>query len=620
MCGIAGIVRKEGKVAREELLKMLPGIAHRGPDGVGKYMNKNVGFLHTRLSIIDISEKGNQPLFNENKSLSLICNGEIYNYKALRGDLEKKGHQFSSNSDSEVILHLYEEYRTNPAEMLNKLDGMFAFAIHDSLDNFTLLARDRFGIKPLYYTQTKEGVFFASEISSLVGLDKKLQKEIDYTSVYEYYQYLSIPEPNTIYENVKCLPSAHLASIHLGAIVIKPWYHLHDRIANQFPGNSVDFAIEVESSVRCAVRSHMVADVAVGSFLSAGIDSTLVTQYANEYATKEFSSFTAAFPGDVEDECGIAKLTAERIGVLHFSVEVENNTIAGVEEVVKFMDQPLGISSPSSLYHISKKARPHMKVVLTGDGGDEVFGGYDHKYKPFYKPKIVEATPIFLHAWTGLILNQIPSNKLKDLAIHYRLSDVERFLNRNRVLPAFEAFNLIPFNKRRFVDRMRLSRQVEGMYTSFSSMEQLHKFLLCDIHTFLKSEMLFKVDRMTMANQMEARVPFLDHKVVELALSGMSKFLRDERGGKLVLRTLVEKQFKELAWRKKTGFNMPISRILLDQQNWNSVRYWNTETVIKNFADKDELDKMAARFQAGDASLATSMFSLMNLGAWAQRL
>ncbi len=617
MCGIAGIYFKNFKVEKSHLQMMQAGIAHRGPDGSGVYVDTNVALLHSRLSIIDISEKGDQPLYNEERTLILICNGEIYNFKQLRSELESRGHRFFSDSDSEVLLHLYEENTGTPEKLLNQVKGMFAFAIYDTINQSLFIARDRFGIKPLYIANDTSGFYFSSEITSITNIKPEMKSRIDFTSVYEYLQYLSIPEPNTIFKDIKCLPAGHFAIINQGDVKVTLWYDLIENTTNNYL-DSDDFSIQLSSTLSKVVHEHTVADVPLGSFLSAGIDSTLVTHLAYPYCNAGFTAISASFPGEIEDESVQAEATARSMGIKQLSYSLSNNFFEDVTKIVSRFDQPFGATSAFSLFKISLEARKHMKVVLTGDGGDEVFAGYDHKHIPFYRPTVVKETPTFLAPGIGKLLNLLPIAKGKTLAQQFLTNDSERFLQRNRVLSANDSLQLIPLSKRNEVDTHRFSDQIESIFSRTKHLSWLHQLLYADISTFLKSEMLYKVDRMTMANALEARVPFLDHEVVELAFQALPKYLRDERGGKLPLRAMVEKNYVGLGWRKKTGFNAPLKKIV-DQNGIKAIDL-QQNSVIKNWIDNESLKKLTQRYSLGEEQLATVMVSLVSLGAWTDRL
>jgi asparagine synthase (glutamine-hydrolysing) len=555
MCGIAGLVGFSEPGQYTALLQEQ--LRHRGPDGNGSFTSNSVLLVHTRLSIIDVSEAGNQPLYNEDKSLVLVCNGEIYNFQALRKQLEAEGHQFASHSDSEVILHLYESLDGELNQLLHKLRGMFAFALYDLKRERLIIARDRFGIKPLYAFRQKNQLAFASEIKALAALPF-VSKDIDATSVYEYLQYLSVPEPHTFFTQIKCVPAGGAIIADRQGVSEEQWYDSTTRLGS-IPEEDGDYETALRSKLHETIGLHMVADVPVGSFLSAGIDSTLVTQEAASFTDIPFTTVSAAFPGTKEDESAEAGDSAKQLQLTHHAIDLNESLLADPGDVNQFFDQPFAVPSAYSLFHISAKARQYMKVVLTGDGGDEAFAGYDHKHIPFFKPALVKILPAFSHQFVSGILNLFPFQSAKDMAIALRLTDGDRFLNRTRVLSEAKAMSLIQPSMRSKVEKHRLKRLVDDVFDQTKHLHPVRQMLLADFATFLKSEMLYKVDRMTMANGIEARVPLLDHELVELAFSIPVPALRNGETGKLPLRKIVAKRLPAIAGRKKTGFLTPFS-------------------------------------------------------------
>lgn len=614
MCGLAGAYLSS-RLEKTVLDVMLPGISHRGPDGVGSYIHKNVGLLHTRLSIIDTTSTGNQPLYNEDRSLVLICNGEIYNYQSLRKQLEERGHTFRSHSDSEVLVHLFEENRSTPETMLNQLKGMFAFAIYDEHEEKLFLARDRFGIKPLYYSVDRGELYFASEIQSVSNCLGCSISDIDYTSMYEYYQFLSIPEPNTIYKNVKALPAGHFATVKQNKLNIRRWYVLETKIHQRY-SDARRFAADLIEKVEQVVTEHKVADVPIGSFLSAGIDSTVVTHFSAKNSREQFTSVSAGFPGYQEDESELAARSAETIGIAHYKYVLNTGFFDDTQQIVKYFDQPFAVSSAFSLFRISRIARQKMKVVLTGDGGDEVFGGYDHKHEPFYIPRVVQWTPSIFRTPVGRMLKKFSPTRLHSMAHQFLLTNSERFINRNRIKSEADAWNLIPVDKRSEVDKERFFQTVNQLFDKAEKFSLLHQLLFVDLHTFLVSEMLFKVDRMTMANGIEARVPFLDHELVEMSFAAPPHFLRASHQGKLPLRNWVNEHYPGLGSRKKTGFNAPLDRLLKeDQQMRTHVVSCIQGLKHSPIVDQDEWRRLLDKVENSESS-ASEVMLLFCLAGW----
>lgn len=553
MCGIAAIFGIHHPEHYKQSL--ISALRHRGPDGEGSFVHKQNMLVHTRLAIIDTSSAGNQPLFNEDKTIALVCNGEIYNFQELRVELETKGHVFASNSDSEIIIHLYEEYGHEPTVMLNKLRGMFAFALYDEKKQQALLARDRFGIKPLYYYQNGSSFVFASEMGAIKSLPF-VDTAIDYTSLYEYVQFLSVPEPNTIYHSIKAVKAGSYWLIGEHSNEHRIWYDTV-KVLSTVKEIEQDAPALLTEKLQETIGLHMVADVPVGSFLSAGIDSTLVTKIAAACTNLPFTTVSASFAGTQEDENEIAAQTSSSLGLHHVAVDMRKMPPDRMQRISSFFDQPFAVASAYSLFDISKVAARHMKVVLTGDGGDEVFAGYDYKHQPFYKHPLLRKLPAIFHPLMKLFLQMLPVATAKSILHDMQLSNGDRFLNRSRVFTPAEALQLINPSLHQLIDTNRFKRQVDSLFVQMNYLPVVRQLLIADMMTFLKSEMLYKVDRMTMANGIEARVPLLDHELVELAFGIPLPLLRNEMQGKLLLRNMVAVFLPAIASREKTGFNTP---------------------------------------------------------------
>ncbi len=562
MCGIAGIYGAISSVNRNAGLDNLSGkLAHRGPDGHGKYEDDTIGMAHTRLSIIDLSRNAFQPLYNEDESIVLVCNGEIYNYKEIRTELLAKGHSFRSDSDCEVILHLYEEYSDNPSRLLDRLTGMFAFAVWDLNKKKLFIARDRIGIKPLYYSYENGLLIFSSEVKP-IAVSGCIQVNTDFTSVYEYFLTGSIPGPNTLYKEIKSLPPGYYLTIEDGRLNIREYWDIpYNGRKWKNLGEAEDKAGSLLSEI---VKDHLVADVPVGTFLSAGVDSSLITAMAVEHQPG-IHSFTASFPGEPEDEGIIAAKTAESLGTTHHAYELKSNFYADFDEQFRYLDQPFAINSALSLGRISNMARKHVKVVLSGDGADELFGGYyRHEF-----PKL----PAFLKLIPGPLQNRIlkagarltGKKSLEVLRKVLELPEGQKFLNRMAVTDTESILSLLAPDVAKEIDKDRYLLRLNGLFSSRQDDDQLNRLLYVEMKTTLVDEMLTKCDRMTMINGIEGRVPFLDHRFVNFAFSVPSEFKREGGTGKLLLRNLLAKRLgKTLAFREKTGFNSPLKQWLIN--------------------------------------------------------
>ena len=611
MCGIAGIFGKYTEETEQKVSdNFFHSLAHRGPDGHGKFRDESISLLHTRLSIIDLSVHGNQPLFNEDKTLVLVCNGEIYNYKDLRQELVNKNHQLSSNSDCEVILHLYEEYADNPEQLLSRLTGMFAFALWDIKRKKLLIARDRLGIKPFYYSHVNDALVFASEVKP-IATSGACKFTIDHTSLYEYFLLGSIPGPNTLYNEIKSLEPGHYMIAEDEKVTIRPYWDISPQLRKWKNADEVNG--EVESLLSAIVKDHLVADVPVGTFLSAGVDSSLITSYAAEYHPA-IHTFTASFPGEPEDEGIIAANTAKTLKTTHHSYKLSGNFFEDFDEQFLQLDQPFAISSALSLGRISKLANSTIKVVLSGDGGDELFCGYSRHELPQY-PAFLKYIPAFLQDFSLKYGARISGKQnLETLRNNLKISDTEKYLYKYQVLGKDFILSLFPTEIRRQIDTERYISRVENCYQKFDQEDGLNKLLYLDIKTTLVDEMLTKCDRMTMMNGIEGRVPFLDHRLVELAFSIPSSYKKYDGFGKQPLRKILAKRLgSELAYRKKTGFNSPLKKWLQDDKATTDFAFAHLKNCGKiDFLDKKTVEQSVQQYKELDPAFVFSLICLSN--------
>jgi len=610
MCGIAGVWGKRPGKEQFPADSLFRFLAHRGPDGTGKFEDESVSLLHARLSIIDLSANGNQPLFNEDRTLVLICNGEIYNYIELRNELISRNHKLSSTSDSEVILHLYEEYGGDAEKLLNRLTGMFAFALWDARKKKLLIARDRLGIKPLYYSHTGDTLVFASEVKPIATCPGT-NFTIDHTSLYEYFLLGSIPGPNTLYNEIKALEPGHYLVAQDRKVVIKQYWDVAPEPGKWSGEDEIDAA--VASLLSDVVKEHLVADVPVGAFLSAGVDSSLITSYAAEFHPA-IHTFTASFPGEPEDEGTISGNTAKLLGTTHHSYTLKEDFFHDFKEQFSKLDQPFANVSALSLGRISKLAASNIKVVLSGDGADELFCGYSRHQLP--------KDPPFLKYIPGPLQNAVlkygatltQRKGLEHLRQTLQLSVAERYLPKIYVLSKDFILSLFPAGIRQQIDQHRYINRVKKIETQFAQDDRLNKLLYVDIKTTLVDEMLTKCDRMTMINGIEGRVPFLDHRLVELAFRIPSSFKRNEQFGKLPLRRILAKRLgNDLAYREKTGFNSPLKRWLKDDKKTADFALANIQDAGKlPFFDKSAIDKNVQAFRELDPNAIFSLICLNN--------
>jgi asparagine synthase (glutamine-hydrolysing) len=631
MCGIAGVYSwNMGAPAHEEnVARMSSHLARRGPDGEGFFSIPGVALGHRRLSIIDLSERGRQPIANEDETVWLTFNGEIYNYRELRRDLERGGHRFKSDSDSEVLVHLYEDFRDDLPKFLNSLRGMFAFAVWDQTRRRLVLARDRVGIKPLYYHVGNDFVAFASNLDALTACPG-VPRRIDWTSLYEYLLLLTVPGPHTIFRDIGSLTPGAALIVEPDSVRELTYWSL-----NPDPDDLLSDAGEVNEAVEAvvgdAVRSHLVADVEVGSFLSGGIDSGLVTALAASANSNPVKTFCAAFPGESVNEGQWAREASERLGTNHAEFSLTSGFLDGIEEIVEAMDQPLALTSAASLFHLSRMAREKVKVVLTGDGGDELFAGYN-RHRPYPSParavawlpegarpvvgKIGQAA---LSAWSGGGSSFL--GKAYGLSRALARDEAELYVPRIYYLAPQNALALLPPEASREVETDRYLSRVRKLFARCNYRDPLSRMLYVDVATSLADEMLAKVDRMTMAWGLEARVPLLDHHVVELSIRIPGSLKRNGHQGKLPLRALAGRHLgAETGARAKHGFNSPLETWLKEdattrrrfEECWPSV-------VRSNAFDERALLSFKKRFGVDENCRAVNLFTLLVFGLWSEQ-
>lgn len=535
MCGISGIISKN-QINKSELIQSVEVLAHRGPDGNGSYTspNKQIGFGHSRLSFIELSDFGRQPFCNEDESIIITFNGEVYNFEALKEELEKEGIAFKTKTDTEVILQAYAFWGKS---MLSKLKGMFAFAILDVKRKKVFMARDRFGIKPFYYTCQNEAFVFGSEIKALLRFST-VKKEVRRESVACFLANRYVPSPYTIWENIKQLPPAHFLELDTETLAIKieSYWKLG---FNQSHGNQEVIEQEIKSIFQNSVQQHLISDVQVGSFLSGGMDSSLLVLTMKELDYKPIDAFTIGFENWEQSEHFYARKVAEHLDIA-LSEEVEESfTLDSVQKLMVFYDNPIADISILPTYSVSKLARTKVKAVLSGEGADECFGGYWWQQPQNFKFKNT------LEKWKARFLG-VSFQQIKN---HYIEANSMGLFDSHELKKAFteEWQSAIP------IDPFAHLNQFERK--GISTLKQIQYL---DLNLFMPELVLAKIDRATMANSLEARVPFLDHELVEKVFSLKEEIYFDRNIQKKVLRNMLKDNVPaEVYDRKKQGFVGP---------------------------------------------------------------
>ncbi len=558
MCGIAGIIGREGEViTSEQVRQMTDAIVHRGPDDEGIRAEGNVGLGMRRLSIIDLTG-GHQPIYNEDRSVWVVFNGEIYNFQKLREELIARGHQFYTHCDTEVIVHLYEEMG---ADCVKKLRGMFAIALWDVKRKSLLLARDRLGKKPLYYTVRDGRLYFGSEIKAMLAVAPQLA-EVDAEGILQFFYFGYIPDPHSAFRNIRKLPPGHLAEFARGEIKVRqywdvPAYGMHD------PGSDEACLQEMERRLEEAVRIRLISDVPLGAMLSGGVDSSIVVALMARCSSLPVKTFSIGFGKADFNEAEYARIVAKRYGTDHHELIVDPDIVATLNHLTGLMEEPFGDSSMIPTYYVSKLARERVTVALSGDGGDELFAGYDRYLVNLKRGQFDWIPPWLGQAYRSSVYHRIPSNVYgRRLSWNLTLSSRDRYLDGLAFLPALHREREL-FSE----DFLRTAESLPQAYADFERYyddapagEPLSRLLYLDTKTYLPADILTKVDRLSMAASLEARSPILDHEFVEWVAGLPLKYKYRDGVRKYIFKKLAVRLGipPELLHRRKSGFSMPL--------------------------------------------------------------
>jgi len=561
MCGICGKV-SDRPINTEQIYRMANTIAHRGPDDEGFYFNTNIGLGHRRLSIIDL-KTGRQPISNEDKTIWIICNGEIYNYKTLRKDLEEKGHIFRTDTDIEVVVHLYEEWGELCVE---KLGGMFAFAIWDEKEKRLFMARDRIGQKPLFYAKNGRDFLFASEVKAILA-EGSIDREIDIEAIHHYLSLRFIPSPQTMFRKIRKLPPGHFLIYQNGYVKISRYWDLY--FQNKLNLSEEEFVQCLGERLTETVESHLVSDVPVGAFLSGGMDTSMIVAIMGQVSPHPFKTFSIGVKEQDFNELPYARMVARQYHTEHIERVVEADLIRLIPKMVWHLDEP---SDPiaACLFHAAKLASEHVKVVLGGDGGDELFAGFD-RYMGVGLIDYYNFIPTLIrNKLLEPITELIPDSfTYKSIAQKLRwINQLSKFRNGERYAEA-TAFFRFNHDEKQLLFNGSLWKELKDIESSDIIVEQynkpnaddpIDKMLYADFMTRLSEHTLMLTDRMNMAYGLEARSPYLDHPLVELLAAFPSSMKIRGRSLKYVLRELARAYLHpEIVKRGKQGFMFPVA-------------------------------------------------------------
>jgi asparagine synthase (glutamine-hydrolysing) len=569
MCGIAGIISLQSQkpVDPMALDRMTDSITHRGPNDRGVFLSRVAGLGARRLSIIDIAH-GHQPISNENESIWIVFNGEIYNYLALRNLVLEKGRILKTNSDTEVILHLYEEFG---ADCLQHFSGMFAFAIWDSRKKELFVARDKTGIKPLYYTQTKNLLVFGSEMKVLMQ-HPEVNREININSLNQYLTYEYVPTPGTILKNIFRLEPGHFFRYNPSGLKISEYWQpdIWKSETKRVP-DMVEAKNNLFANLEAAVKEELVSDVPVGVFLSGGLDSSTIAALMARNSGQQVNSFSIAFKETSFDESQYARKVANHLELKHHEMIVDSQMVLDfIPSLANYLDEPFGDSSFIPTFFLSKFASQHLKVVLGGDGSDELFAGYPtmaaHRIFLIYQ----KLFPRFFRTKAFPKLAQALPVSFNNISFDFKL---RRFLDgegrpllerHHRWLGSFADQEKKSLLKKEFHPALGNSFKPTYQHSKNCFAENhLNQILYNDLKMYLEGDILFKVDRASMANSLEVRVPFLNRRILDLAMNMPLDFKLNRLTGKYLLKKAMAPFLpSEIINRPKKGFNIPIAQWL----------------------------------------------------------
>ena len=559
MCGIAGVVSAQpgDRIEAATVHRMCEAIVHRGPDDEGIFVKDGVGLGMRRLSIIDLSG-GHQPVFNEDRSVWIVFNGEIYNFPELRADLIKNGHQFSTHTDTEVIVHLYEEFG---AACVDKLRGMFAFALYDERQRKLLMARDRLGKKPLHYSLQNQRLLFGSEIKSILTVAPELAT-VNHEALLQYMYFGYVPDPLTAFTTIHKLPPGYLLEFQNGLLNVRQYWDL-PRYGTQTPRNEEECLEEMERLLAEAVRIRLISDVPLGAMLSGGTDSSTVVALMARASSKPVKTFAIGFRDQDFNEAQYARMVAERFGTDHHELIVEPDILGTVETLTRSLEEPFGDSSMLPTYYVSQMARKHVTVALSGDGGDEMFAGYD-RYAINLRRQVFERIPGWARKFYRERMYPLLPRDMRGKKLSYNLSLPcrERYVDDMSFVPSFERdMPLLSHEFREVLGTRGDPRNVMfGYFDKAPAIDPVSQMLYVDTKTYMVGDILTKVDRMSMATSLEVRVPILDHVFVEWAASLPPEWKIRRGKQKYILRKLAERVGvpREVLYRPKRGFALPL--------------------------------------------------------------
>ena len=618
MCGICGFSWQDETLIR----KMTDQLVHRGPDQEGFFCTEGMSLGFRRLSIIDLSAHGSQPMFNEDKTVALVFNGEIYNFQELRKELQDKGHQFASLTDSEVILHGYEEYG---ADVVTHLRGMFAFGLYDTVKKRLLLARDRIGIKPLYYTQRGGKLVFASEIKAILE-DAGVERAVNHQALYDYLGFEFVPSPQTMFAGINKLPAGHLLIFENGQVNVRRYWDLSFR--QQEPMMRYEEAVEqLRAHLDTAVKSHLVSDVPLGVFLSGGLDSSCIVALMRRHITGPFKTFTIGYEDKSYSELDYAQIVADHCQTDHQVLLLDSLKADYVERTLYHLDEPMTDLSTVPLYLLCKQAREHVTVCLSGEGADESFAGYD-RFKASRLNSYFRLMPKAMRQHVvGKLVGALPDQPQKKGAINM----LKRFVE-GANLPEdgqhlrWQYFLNQTLEQHLFSDAFRGKInsdpfwQVRQYNERCDATDTVNREIYLDMRFMMTDSVLMKVDRMSMASSLEIRVPLLDHVLVEFLASLPGDWKLNKMTTKYIFRSALEGLLPDsIVHRGKQGYSLPVKHLLRGELREYMVQRLHDSAVLRENMDRRYIDRLIAEHDSLKHNHNHILWALLNVAIWYDR-
>jgi asparagine synthase (glutamine-hydrolysing) len=624
MCGIVGTVNNNSRPAsRETIEKMNRCIFHRGPDDDGFYFNENAALAMRRLAIIDLAH-GKQPIHNHDKTKWIVFNGEIYNYQELREDLDKRGHEFYTNSDTEAIIHLYDEYG---ADCVQHLRGMFAFAIWDEIDKSLFIARDRVGKKPLLYSHQPNGdLIFGSEFQALLA-HPAISREVDFEAIDSYLSFLCVPAPQTAFKQIRKLEPAHWLRWKDGQIETKRYWQ--PDFSKKIKISETEAEEETLRILRESTRLRMISEVPLGAFLSGGVDSSIVVALMAEMSENPIKTFSIGFEEQDFSELKYAKRVAEHVGAEYHEFIVKPDAMEVLPTLIDHYGEPYADSSAIPTFYVSKETRQFVTVALNGDGGDESFAGYE-RYTAMRIAETYHRLPKILRkALIEKPISLVPTSEIQ----RSRVRDVKRFLQAASLSRTERYFRwMSTFNRdaKREIYTEEFSREIsnnnpshflENWFAKANGSGILDTTLLTDQMTYLPNDLLVKVDIASMANSLEARSPFLDHKLMEFAASLPEKIKARRFETKSFLKKIAARLVPpEVVYRRKMGFGVPIGKWLrTDMKDFARATLLSEKSLTRGIVKREMIEKYVREHTDAQRDHASQLWTLLMLELWFQR-